>query len=94
MGRKRLYREYDDVTGALIRLECSHCREIKTIDNFNKCKSRKDGYDNKCKECEYKRYNNFYANNKEKFKEWRSEYYENNKEKLKEYQRQYYENNK
>lgn len=33
--RKILYREYDN-KGNLIKLECSNCGEIKTVDCFNK----------------------------------------------------------
>ena len=37
MGRKLLYREYDE-EGNLVKKECSHCHEIRTVDNYNKCK--------------------------------------------------------
>ena len=64
MGGKRLFREYDE-NGELIKLECSHCREIKSVDNFNKDKTSKDGYSNKCKECICIYNKNLYENNKE-----------------------------
>ena len=60
MGR-RLYREYDE-NDNLVKLECCKCGEIKTVDNFNKNKSKKDGVYNICKECR-KEYN---KNNREK----------------------------
>lgn len=41
MGGKRLYRKYDEKTGELIKLECGICHEIKTVDCFNKDKSKK-----------------------------------------------------
>lgn len=41
MGGKRLYRKYDKKTGELIELECGKCHEIKTVDCFNKDKSKK-----------------------------------------------------
>ena len=48
MGGKRLYREYDK-NGTLIKLECTHCHEIKSVDNYTKRKNYKDGYFNMCK---------------------------------------------
>ena len=101
---KRLYREYDN-KGNLIKLECSHCHEIKSVDNFCKCKSRKDGYDNKCKICakvnhkkhyikyrdkELKKQYEYRINNKDKIKEKGCKYYKNNKDKI----QQYYLNNR
>ena len=32
---------------------CSHCLEIKTVDCYRKNITYKDGYNNKCKKCEY-----------------------------------------
>ena len=32
---------------------CSHCQEIKTVDCYRKNITYKDGYQNKCKKCEY-----------------------------------------
>lgn len=32
---------------------CSHCQEIKTVDCYRKNITYKDGYQNKCKNCEY-----------------------------------------
>lgn len=31
---------------------CSKCRIAKSYENFHKCKSRKDGYNHRCKECQ------------------------------------------
>lgn len=50
MSRKVLYREYDN-EGNLIKKECSKCGEIKTLNNFQKDKSTKDGFMNFCKKC-------------------------------------------
>ena len=108
MGGKRLYREYDD-DGNLIKLECSKCGEIKSVDNFNKCKTCKDGYRYECKLCkkeyshqryqenkekELERSHQYYQDNKEKKLEYSRQYYQENKEKILEYRRQYIENNK
>lgn len=103
MGR-RLYREYDE-NGNLVKLECCKCGGIKTVDNFNKNKSKKDGVYNICKECrkeynknnrekEYERQRRYYENNKDRERKKRRQYYENNKEKESKRKRQRYENNK
>ena len=89
MRKRLLYREYDN-EGNLIKLECSKCHEIKTVDNFCKCKSCKDGINNKCIECVRK----YYENNKEEIIERTRQRYESNKEKISNYKRQWYENNK
>ena len=105
MGGKRLYRKYDEETGELKELECGICHEIKTNDCFNKDKSKKDGVNTKCKQCENERSRQWhennpdydcqrYKNNKNKINEKRRQYYENNKEKICEKQRQYNKNNK
>lgn len=105
MGGKRLYRKYDKKTGELIELECGKCHEIKTVDCFNKDKSKKDGVNTKCKRCENERGRQWhennpdydcqrYKNNKDKINEKQCQYYENNKDKICEKQRQYNKNNK
>ena len=75
MGGKRLYREYDE-NGTLIRLECSYCQEIKSVDNFYKNKCKKDGYQNFCKECESEYKKECYIKN-HKIKRLYREYDEN-----------------
>jgi len=69
---------------------CIKCKVEKEVNQFNKNKSRKDGYHPCCKECR----KIDYKNNKEKIsesrKDYQKQYRENNKEKLK----QYRENNK
>ena len=106
MGRKsKLYREYDEKTGELIKLECGKCHEIKTVDCFYECKSKKDGVRTECKQCnteikrQYRKNNpdcnrKYYRNNKEKINEINRQYYENNKEKINEKHSQYYKNHK
>ena len=75
MCRKKLYREYDG-DNKLIILECTLCHEIKSVDNFHKCKSKKDGYQNFCKECERKYKKEIYIKN-HKIKGLYREYDEN-----------------
>ena len=108
MSKQVLYREYDE-EGNLIKLECSKCGEIKSVDNFNKCKSKKDGYQNKCKKCvkiyqqKYNKINSrkikerthkYYQNNKDKILNTHKEYRKNNKTKINELVRQWREKNK
>ena len=94
MSRKsKLYREYDE-EGQLIKLECSNCHVIKTVDNFYKRKNIKDGVVTKCKKCTCERQKQYQLEHKEEIAEYSRKYYEDNKEKLKEYNQQYRENNK
>lgn len=62
MGKK-LYREYDENSN-LIKKECRKCGQIKTIDNFNKNRAQKDGYEHRCRKCS----NNYYINDKRTIK--------------------------
>ena len=50
MGRKQLERIYD-YNGKLIKKQCGKCRKIKSIEEFHKSKSSKDGFYCQCKEC-------------------------------------------
>jgi hypothetical protein len=89
----------------MIEKRCAKCEEIKTIDNFSKSKSRKDGFRVYCKSCasnakkKYDRENKeknkkYRENNKEKHKEYFNNYYQENKEKIKEKSKEYYINNR
>jgi len=65
---------------------CIKCRTEKTINQFNKNKSRKDGLQAHCKDC-YKKY---YRLNIDKFKKQNVEYYKTNSTKIKESSKKYY----
>lgn len=96
MSRKsKLYREYDE-EGQLIKLECSNCGEIKTVDNFYKRNSNKskDGVNPKCKKCICEKQRKYQSEHKEERAEYNRKYYKDNIEILHEYCRQYRENNK
>jgi hypothetical protein len=88
---------------------CNICGEEKTLNNFHKDKSKKDGYRGKCKICQSLYIKNYYVDNIEemtkKNKEWRKNNYEsiiirNNKwkkdnpEKYKEIQKNSFEKHK
>ena len=89
MGRKRLYREYDKETGELIKLECGKCREIKDVSCFNKDKSKKDGVQTKCKQCDNERCRQWRESNPD----YVHQYYENHREEILEYKYQWRESN-
>ena len=95
MSKPKLYREYDE-NGNLIKLECTCCHEIKTIDNFYKrtTNKSKDGVNPKCKKCVCEKQRKYQLEHKEERAEYNRKYHEDNKEKLNERSRQYRENNK
>ena len=69
---------------------CSKCKKEKTLEEFYRRKTSKDGRKSECKECAKQ----YYENNREKFRENGKRFYENNKEKVLEQKKQWYENNK
>ena len=62
---------------------------MKPVTEFNKDKSKIDGFCSKCKDCK-KQYR---ENNAEKIKEYHKQYNKDNVEKIKDYHKQYSENN-
>ena len=81
MGRKQLERIYD-YDGKLIKKQCGKCRKIKSIEEFHKSRSSKDGFYCQCKECSNKIKKEYYKENKEERLDYRKNHYENNKELL------------
>lgn len=88
---------------------CPKCGETKSIDEFYKNKSRKDGYSVWCKGCDNTNHKKYVQNNKEHMREYeRYEYYKhhedhkrrsreyvkNNKEKVKQIRVKYYQKNR
>jgi|14BtaG_2_1085337.scaffolds.fasta_scaffold30941_4 hypothetical protein len=45
--------------------KCTKCKKIKSLDSFNKNKSRKDGLSNICRECSNAYCKQYYSENKE-----------------------------
>lgn len=83
---------------------CTSCFKNKTVENFNKKSSSKDGTSNSCKECCSLKYKEYYQANKdsikEKVKSWNKDnpdkrrvtnlkYSKNNKEAIQKYRLQY-----
>ena len=84
---KRIYEE-----GVLIAKECTKCHEIKSVNEFSRDKSKIDGLQSRCKQCEKKCNKQWHENNKEYMKEYHKQWHENNKEHRKEYKKQCYNN--
>jgi len=59
---------------------CSKCELSKSIEDFNKDKSRKDGLFPQCKVCKYSGSKIFYENNKEVILSKQQVYYLHNRE--------------
>jgi len=72
-------------SGGLImeKKHCTICKEQKDLENFCKDKSRRDGYNAKCKSCAKNLDKVYRKNNPDKAIEWYKKHYYNNQEKLK-----------
>ncbi len=73
---------------------CKGCSKEKSLDEFSKHSSTKDGLRAKCKECRRLEYKEYRENNKNKELERHKKYKEENKEKIKKASRKYYIENK
>lgn len=73
---------------------CKGCLKEKSLNEFSKHQSTKDGLRTKCKECRRLEYKEYRENNKDKELERHKKYREENKEKIKEASRKYYTENK
>lgn len=65
--------------------KCSKCKEWKKFSEFHLNKSRKDGYDHKCKECK----KNYQKENTARLTEYQMEYYQEHRQGIIERVRQY-----
>jgi 5-methylcytosine-specific restriction endonuclease McrA len=70
--------------------KCSHCKVEKPISEFNKNRSKKDGLQDQCRDCQKISNSKYLSLHPEKLKA----YYENNKPKVLEQMRVYREDNK
>lgn len=93
------------VLGWVQYVECTTCREMKSIDDFTKAKRWLFGKRAICKECEkeyrlWKReenkeyLKNYYHTNREEMLNKHAEYREKNRDKIREREKKYYHNNK
>ena len=60
--------------------ECTKCKKLLELTQFNKKTKYHDGLDPHCKECKAKKSASYYEVNKEKKKAYAARYYEENKE--------------
>ena len=51
--------------------KCNLCSNIKTLDNFSKCKHTKHGYRSSCKQCDAEKNKEYEKNNRDKINEKR-----------------------
>jgi hypothetical protein len=70
--------------------KCSKCKLEKTLEEFGKNKTRKDGLSHICKKCRIINSKKYYESNIDNIKKYR----ENNKEKIKDINKRHRENNK
>ncbi len=77
--------------------KCSKCEEVKSFEDFYKDKTKKDGFESKCKSCA----KSYYEANKDKKKSYneanrdkRKAWYEANRDKIKDKKKAYREANK
>jgi len=73
--------------------KCSICKKIKSINDFYRSKTTKDGYRDKCKSCFNGIQKEWYKNNLGRIKEWHKSYRKRNSEKIRECNRKYRKNN-
>ena len=64
---------------------CSECKEEKPFSEFSKNRTRKDGYQYRCKACLSKRGMLYRKKNKEKERERKRKYKQENKDRIREY---------
>ena len=70
----------DNIEEEVKTKRCPKCERVLPITEFSKNKSKKDGLQRYCKQCQ-KAYNATYCQaNKEAIKEYKAQYYQNNKE--------------
>ena len=72
---------------------CSRCKIEKSVSEFHKDKSKKDGLNNICKMCASEQDKKYRQANLEKKRELTKKWKEANLEKVREHQKRYRENN-
>ena len=70
---------------------CRVCGESKPLTEFHKCKAKKDGLQNICKNCSSKQHKKYYERHKERIDERTKKYNEEHREELRESSRKYRE---
>ena len=73
---------------------CTKCGEVKSIDEFSKCKNRKDGYRAECKSCVSSYNKKYREDNSERLAVQKREYAKANRDRINEYKKQWVQENK
>ena len=73
---------------------CSGCGVVKSLDDFHRNRTRRDGRAYRCKECANAWQRRYREENHDKVREWHRRYYEGNRDKKLEYNRRYLEENR
>ncbi len=73
---------------------CNKCKIKKSLEDFHKKSSNKDGHKNTCKECSKKYHKEWYEKNIDKRRKQVKEYMKNNNESVKSKQKEYRKNNR
>ena len=68
--------------------QCSACRLPKVLTEFSRNRSKKDGLQNRCRECSKKRHKEYYSNNRERM---RKQIYARNRVRIAENQERVFE---
>jgi hypothetical protein len=58
---------------------CSYCKSKKSVSEFGKCKSRKDGLQPRCKSCRVKTNKDYYSRNRQYYLDYEKNRYRNKK---------------
>lgn len=61
---------------------CPRCKQIKTLNEFNKNRSKKDGLTSYCRQCMSEKHRQYRQQNKDKLSLQKKRYYQKNKEKI------------
>jgi len=73
---------------------CSLCKETKSVDNFVKSVSNKDGYGNQCKSCQSEYFYEYHRKNSERKRQYDKNRYKSKKEEISKRGKEYYKKNK
>jgi predicted methyltransferase len=73
---------------------CTKCKEEKSLGDFRKQSSTKDGLKYYCKECDDKTAKRYYEKNKKKIITKVTQWQKDNPDKVKDYKKSYYGKNK
>lgn len=74
--------------------ECSKCKLVKPLSEFNRNRTKKDGHEARCRRCSCEHLKSYREAHKEKLKEEKRKYYKKHKEEIQKRKRKYYKANR